>query len=309
MEIKETKKFVRFSEVENPPYILKTIEKYVPDFDPSVDVELWEITEKIHGSNVCVSNRYKEGPAFFSRNGHQLPADYQKIMKSYNWKAFFEQNPGIDFVYGEIAGHKIQKGVDYGERAFYIFDMKNKEGNYLPEINIFYWYTNDPEQQDFRQFQYAPILKRLKGTLDDALEWCFANLEENPVSWINPTEGNVVEGFVIRCVSRPRLTMNNRFIVKVKHPKFEEKIRKSKKKKKVDDFDYSPVEPYVNENRAQSAMSKFPGYKRSKIGDVLREIIRDIEEAMKKDGLKFEKQYCKYINKQLSKIVVNGADV
>ena len=306
--MEDKRKFIKFSEIENPTYILKTIDKYVDDFDPTENEEIWDVTEKIHGSNVCVTNRYKEGPAFFSRNGHSLPANYQEVMKSYNWKRFFEMNPNIDFVYGEIAGKGIQKGVDYGEKSFYIFDMKDKDGHYLSPTPIFQ--LLDDELDGYQPFRYSQLVFNMTGTLDDVLEKCFSFIEDDPVSWINPVEGNVIEGFVIRCISRPRLTMNNRFIIKVKHPKFEEKVRASgKKSRKTDTFDYSPVAPYVNENRAQSAMSKFPGYKKSKIGDVLREIVRDVESAMKKDGLKFEKQYNKYINKQMSKIVVEGCDV
>lgn len=308
MKEQHEKKFIRFSEVENPPYIMKTIGKYVDDFDPKNDKEFWQITEKIHGSNVCVSNRYKEGPVFFSRNGNQLPPDYQEVMRQYNWEEYFRQNPDIHFVYGEIAGHKIQKGVDYGERAFYIFDIKDKDGNFIyPVISVLMSYDG---MENYRPFKYAPIITYTTDTLEGILKLSKDIVENDLISYVNPKEGNIVEGVVIRCISRPRLTMKNRFIIKVKHPNFEEKVRKSsKKKKKKDDFDYSPVDPYVNENRAQSAMSKFPGYGRSKIGDVLREIVRDVEESMKKDGLKWEKQYCKYINKKLSKIVVEGADV
>jgi Rnl2 family RNA ligase len=304
MKEESEKKFVRFSEIENPDFVYKTIDKYVEDFNPSQNQEFWQITEKIHGSNVCISNKYEEGPAFFTRNGNQLPSDYQNVMKQYNWEEYFRKNPDIDFVYGEIAGKKIQKGVDYGERAFYVFDAKDKDGNFKQPI-----IENIEISGYYRPFQLAPVITYITCTLDEVLKYCYGLIESDTLTQINPIEGNIVEGFVIKCLSRPKLTTYSRFIIKVKHPKFEEKQRERKRPKKQDDFDYSPVEPYVNENRAHSAMSKFPGYKKDQIGDVLREVVNDIKNSMEKDGLEWEKQYCKYINRQISKIVVKGADV
>ena len=103
------------------------------------------------------------------------------------------------------------------------------------------------------------------------------------------------------------LTDETRFVFKVKHPNFDEKIRGAKKKNKLEGVDFTPVSPYVNENRAHSAMSKFPGYKKHQIGDVMREIVTDVQTDMKKDGVKWDKVYSKYINKNVSKFVVQGA--
>lgn len=273
------------------------MEKYAPHFDRSRDTHHWQITEKIHGSNVCISNMYKEGPAFFTRNGNQLPADYQNILRRYDWEWLFAQYPALKFVYGEIAGPKIQKGVDYGdERKLYIFDYF--DGEDFIRIHKFE-----------EGFDYAPLLLEQvasKETYDDILADILGYLNTDPVSMINPKEGNVVEGYVVKCLSMPMLTNETRFIFKVKHPKFDEKI-KSKKEREPDDTDYSIVDQYINDNRVMSAMSKFPGHKKHQIGDVMREIVEDVKRDMKKDGHRWNKKFQKRITKFAQKTVVESA--
>ena len=105
----------------------------------------------------------------------------------------------------------------------------------------------------------------------------------------------------------PMLTKETRFIFKVKHPKFDEKIR-ARRERKIDETDYSIVDQYINENRVQSAISKFPGYKRHQIGDVMLEIIRDIQEDMKKDGHRWNKKFQKRITRFAQKTVVGEAE-
>ena len=274
------------------------MEKYAPHFDRSNDPHHWQITEKIHGSNVCISNMYKEGPAFFTRNGNQLPADYQTVLRKYDWEWLFAQYPALKFIYGEIAGPKIQKGVDYGdERKLYIFDYSDGED-----------YLRIPKFED--GFDYVPpLLEQVasRDTYDDILTDILGYLKTDPVSQINPIEGNVVEGFVVKCLSMPMLTKETRFIFKVKHPKFDEKI-KERKERASDDTDYSVVDQYINDNRIMSAMSKFPGYRRHQIGDVMREIVEDVKEDMKKDGHRWNKKFQKRITKFAQKTVVQGAE-
>jgi hypothetical protein len=285
-------KFIRYNSLENYWYL----EKIMEYCHSTIRTEplYWHVTEKIHGSNVCISNMYKEGPAFFTRNGNQLPADYQEVLRKYDWEWLFKQYPGLKFVYGEIAGPKIQKGVDYGdERKLYIFDYSNGES-----------YLRIPKQEE--GFDYAPGFTIAPVSYNDFIEWIIDRLEHDPISTINPTKGNVIEGFVVKCVSMPMLTKETRFIFKVKHPRFEEKI-KTKKEKKFDDTDYDLVDQYINENRVASAISKFPGYNKQQIGDVLREIVKDVEEDMKKDGHRWNKKYAKRITSFAQKTVVQGA--
>jgi len=290
-------KFKRYSDLENYWNLEKIMEKYNPDFDKDAP-QHWHVTEKIHGSNVCISNMYKEGPAFFSRNGNQLPADYQEVLRKYDWEFLFRLYPGLKFIYGEIAGPKIQKGVDYGdERKLYIFDYHDGE-NYLriPKFENGFDYVPLLLEQVASRFSYNDILFNI-----------LKHLEDDPISYINPKEGNIVEGYVIRCLSMPMLTKETRFIFKIKHPKFEERQR-SKKEKKFDDVDYSIVDQYINENRIMSAMSKYPGYRKHQIGDVMREIVSDVEKDMKKDGHRWDKKFGKRIAAFAQKTVVQGAE-
>lgn len=273
------------------------MDKYAPDFDRFAP-QHWLVTEKIHGSNVCISNMYKEGPAFFTRNGNQLPSNYQTILKSYDWERLFKTYPALKFVYGEIAGPKIQKGVDYGdEKKLYIFDYSDGEDFvriHKHEVG----------------FDYAPIwfLAYPVWSYNDIVNHLKTFLETDPHTQINPDpEDNVIEGFVVKCISMPMLTNETRFIFKVKHPKFDEKVR-GKKERKFDDTDYDTVDQYINENRVQSALSKFPGYRKHQIGDVMREIVNDVKEDMKKDGHRWDKKFQKRINAFAQKTVVGGAE-
>lgn len=290
-------KFTRYPDLENYWNLEKIMEKYAPHFDRS-SPQHWIVTEKIHGSNVCVSNTYKEGPAFFSRNGNQLPADYQTVLRKYDWEWLFTQYPGLKFVYGEIAGPKIRKGIDYGDECkLYIFDYFDGE-NFLriPKFEKGFDYT-------------PPLIEQvaIKETYNDMLYDIIAYLKSDPISIINPVEGNIAEGYVVKCLSMPMLTNETRFVFKVKHPKFDEKIKGAKKEKKFDDIDYSIVDEYINDNRVQSAISKYPGYRKHQIGDVMREIVSDVEKDMKKDGHRWDKKYAKRITKFAQTTVVGWA--
>lgn len=305
---KHTKKFIRYNSIERYENLEKIWDKYAIGLSKRSVFE-WQITEKLHGTNICVSNRYKEGVAFFTRNGNQLPPVLQKMMESYDWKGFFVRNPEIDFVYGEGAGPGIQKGINYGEeKRFYLIDAKNKNEIYQDEV---YRLPPDLVLKDFFGFYYVPVVSHYSGTFEDVIKTLIRMLKVDPVSWINPIEGNIIEGYVVKCLDRPMLTSETRFIFKIKHPKFDEKRNAPKRanRRKFEDIDYSPVEPYVNENRIQSAISKFPEYKKHQIGDVMREIVRDVQADMKKDNLRWDRKYCKYINQFASKIVVREVSV
>ena len=290
-------KFIRYNSLENYWNLERVMEKYAPDFDKT-ESHHWLITEKIHGSNVCISNMYKEGPAFFTRNGNQLAANYQSVLKSYDWEWLFVTYPSLKFVYGEIAGPKIQRGVDYGdEKKLYIFDYSDGEK-----------YIRIPKEE--MGFDYAPIwfLAYPVWSYNDIVSHLLKFLDTDPCTQINPKEDNVVEGFVVKCVSMPMLTQETRFAFKVKHPKFDEKVRGPKKERKFDDTDYDTVDQYINDNRVQSALSKFPGYKKHQIGDVMRELVNDVREDMKKDGHRWDKKFQKRINSFAQKTVVRGAE-
>jgi hypothetical protein len=293
------KKFIRYSDLDNWWNLEKTMSLYARDFELG-RTRTWLITEKIDGYNVCISNLYKEGPAVFSRNGNQLQPGHQAIIKSYDWKRFFEFYPHIDFAYGEFAGPGIQNRVKYEEeKKLYLFDIFDKDGNFDPNFNR-------PAYSKPEGFDYSPVFYDIMGPYERIKELCIKSIEGGMLSILNQEEGNTLEGLVVRCVSTPMLTSETRFVYKVKHEKFEEKNR-GEKKNKLADVDFSPVEPYVNENRAISAMSKFPGYKKHQIGDVMREIVEDVKKEMKKDGVKWDKVYTKFINKNCSQFVVRGA--
>ena len=294
------KKFIRYNSLDNYWNLEKTMSLYAREFDME-RTRKWLVTEKIHGDNVCISNRYKEGPAFFTRNGNQLPPGHQEVLRSYNWTEFFKYYTDIDFAYGEMCGTGIQRGVTYGDtKRLFLFDIRNKDGTFVTDFNR-------PGVTKPDGFHYTPVFYDIQASYNVILKLSLRCMEYDVISKVYDEPDNVVEGFVLRCLSTPMLTDETRFVFKVKHPKFDEKVRGTKKKNKLEGVDFTPVIPYVNENRAHSAMSKFPGYKRHQIGDIMREIVTDVQTDMKKDGLKWDKVYSKYINKNISKFVVQGA--
>ena len=293
-------KFIRYGSLDNWWNLEKTMSLYARDFNLG-RTRTWLITEKMDGYNVCISNRYKEGAAVFSRNGNQLQPGHQEICKAYDWEKFFAFYPDIDFAYGEFAGPGIQKRVEYEEeKKLYLFDIADKDGNFSPNFNR-------PAYPKPEGFDYVPVFYDIMGPYDRIKKLCIDTIEAGFLSMFTEKEGNTAEGFVVRCVSNPMLTAETRFVYKVKHSKFDEKSGGGKKKNKLEGVDFSPVEPYVNENRAVSAMSKFPGYRKHQIGDVMREIVDDIKKEMKQDGVKWDKVYTKFINKNCSQFVVRGA--
>ena len=95
----------------------------------------------------------------------------------------------------------------------------------------------------------------------------------------------------------------------MKHPKFNEKSRGSKRIKKIDEMDYTTVDQYINNNRIESARSKYPGYSRSQIADVMREVVNDVKMDLEKDGHTWNKLYAKRVTRFAQNTVVEGAEI
>jgi Rnl2 family RNA ligase len=270
----------------------KLLDKYYPNFDKDEKYS-WVVSEKLHGSNICISNN--DGDVnYFSRNGHPLPTNYVEVLNEYNWKLLFEYNPSA-FVYGEIVGKGIQKGVDYGEKKrLFIFDYSTEDGKYSFRSSVPHGFNHVPSRNVYRTSYNELIDETLK------------KLKTNPVTALNPVEGNTIEGDVIKCSDLPYLSEHHRFIFKVKHENFNEK-KQAKKTPIVDYTDYTILDSYITENRVESAMSKYPEYTKKDIGRILKEICDDIKQEMKKDGIEWCKPYGKYINNKSHKKVVQEA--
>lgn len=100
--------------------------------EQALDSGEWVAREKIHGTNFSVIIT-ADSIIPCKRSGPIMPSesffDYEIIMKRYA-KSFEDIQRSLTItgyasvqVFGEFAGTGIQKGVDYGEKDFYVFDI------------------------------------------------------------------------------------------------------------------------------------------------------------------------------------------
>ncbi len=167
-------------------------------------------------------------------------------------------------VYGEYAGVKIQKGVQYGDRDFYVFDIKVNSKIYLDFSRVL-------ELCKAFNLKTVPVLFR--GTFQE----CLAYPNDND-SAILGIEDNIYEGTVIR----PNETFffgTTRVIVKNKNKKFSDKNNKKKKPKVAHVYTEEQLEflTYINDNRVNDVISKDPETCRN-FGKLLGLVIKDVLE-------------------------------
>ena len=185
--------------------------KYYPElFQPD---EVVYVTEKIHGTSVRygrlpvhINSLWKRIRAFF----HMLPRDefvlgsrHVQLQKDFKGRTFYDVNVYAivarqlnvenrlklgEIIYGEIIGHGIQKGYEYGcskdEWKLMVYDVKI-EGHYLDAPALIAWCIE-------RGFQAVPLLYLgpLSGTDLDILRVGPSLLGGQPIR----------EGIVIRSV-------------------------------------------------------------------------------------------------------------
>ena len=314
--------FKRYPSIESLRNICKLIEKYNPDFDENQKMD-WIVSEKLQGANVCVSIDEDGEMDLYSRNGNPLPDGYVSVIRETvdflisDYK--FPDNLKM-CIYGEIIGPGIQKGVDYGEeKQFRIFDAYNVRDNVwahkwdmLRCIKPRRFINEFTSQEIFLSEYIPPSSKLIDKSFNDVRTLVSGRLCQNPNSLVIEKENNVIEGFVVECATMQYITNHTRFKFKMVHPQFRERLKSSSIQRKLEadkvKNDYTIVDEYINENRAQSAISKYPGYTRKQIGDVMKEIVSDVKEDMEKDGKEWHKHYGRRISDFSKKIVVQEAD-
>jgi Rnl2 family RNA ligase len=293
--------FEKYSSLENH-YNGKFIEKIRnAGFDVT---ELWVAREKIHGTNFSIIIERDEVTCA-KRTGPILPAEdffgYSVILKKYNDSIKAVQHNIKDGasmqIFGEFAGGGIQKGVDYGEKDFYVFDIlvKTKEGtnqfvdDYMMETicNTF-------------GFKLAPLLGR--GKFDDLIQLPnmldvvvndYNKLAEEDLLQANRkvwkaivAEDNIAEGYVLKPCYPKFFPNGSRVAIKCKNSKFSEKAKSDKPIKAkavltdVDKVTLSTLAAYATLNRVNNVISKIGQVSPKDFGKVLGLTIQDIlEEA------------------------------
>ncbi|UIS65714.1 RNA ligase 2 [Enterobacter phage vB_EclM_Q7622] len=294
--------FEKYSSLENH-YNGKFIEKIRnAGFDVT---EPWVAREKIHGTNFSIIIE-RDAVTCAKRTGPILPAEdffgYSVILKKYNDSIKAVQHTikeGSSMqIFGEFAGGGIQKGVDYGEKDFYVFDIlvKTAEGtnqfvdDYMMETicNTF-------------GFKMAPLLGR--GKFDDLIQ--LPNMLDVVVNDYNElaanegipvankqvwkavvAEDNIAEGYVLKPCYPKFFPNGARVAIKCKNSKFSEKAKSDKPIKAkavltdVDKVALSTLAAYATLNRVNNVISKIGQISPKDFGKVMGLTVQDIlEEA------------------------------
>lgn len=299
--------FEKYSSLENH-YNGKFIEKIRnAGFDVT---EPWVAREKIHGTNFSIIIE-RDAVTCAKRTGPILAGEdffgYEIVLKKYNDSIKAVQHTikeGSSMqIFGEFAGGGIQKGVDYGEKDFYVFDIlvKTAEGtnqfvdDYMMETicNTF-------------GFKLTPLLGRgkfdelskLPNDLDVVVHRYNKAIEAHGLKEANSTpfqveveNKNVAEGYVLKPCYPKFFPNGSRVAIKCKNSKFSEKSKSDKPiKPKVelteqDNKVYFDFESYINVNRINNVVSKIgkPGPK--DFGKVMGLTVKDLLEEAEREGI------------------------
>lgn len=298
--------FEKYSSLENH-YNGKFIEKIRnAGFDVT---EPWVAREKIHGTNFSIIIE-RDAVTCAKRTGPILPAEdffgYSVILKKYNDSIKAVQHTikeGSSMqIFGEFAGGGIQKGVDYGEKDFYVFDIlvKTTEGtnqfvdDYMMETicNTF-------------GFKLAPLLGRgkfdelskLPNDLDVVVHRYNKAIEAHGLKEANSTpfqveveNKNVAEGYVLKPCYPKFFPNGTRVAIKCKNSKFSEKSKSDKPIKAkavltdVDKVALSTLAAYATLNRVNNVISKIGQVGPKDFGKVMGLTVQDIlEEAAREE--------------------------
>lgn len=302
--------FKKYSSLENH-YNSKFIEKL---YSLGLTGGEWVAREKIHGTNFSlIIERDKVTCA--KRTGPILPAEdfygYEIVLKKYD-KAIKGVQEVMDSistsvpvtyqVFGEFAGGGIQKGVDYGEKDFYVFDIIiNTESGDT-------YYMSDYEMQDFCNtfgFKMAPMLGRgtfdalimIPNDLDSVLAAYNVTASEdlveanNCVFDANVIGDNTAEGYVLKPCFSKWLPNGARVAIKCKNSKFSEKKKSDKPIKtqvpltEIDKNLLDVLACYVTLNRVNNVISKIGEIGPNDFGKVTGLTVQDILEETSREGI------------------------
>lgn len=298
--------FEKYSSLENH-YNGKFIEKIRnAGFDVT---EPWVAREKIHGTNFSIIIE-RDAVTCAKRTGPILAGEdffgYEIVLKKYNDSIKAVQHTikeGSSMqIFGEFAGGGIQKGVDYGEKDFYVFDIlvKTAEGtnqfvdDYMMEqiCNTF-------------GFKLAPLLGRgkfdelskLPNDLDVVVRRYNKAIEAHGLKEANSTpfqveveNKNVAEGYVLKPCYPKFFPNGTRVAIKCKNSKFSEKAKSDKPIKAkavltdVDKVALSTLAAYATLNRVNNVISKIGQIGPKDFGKVMGLTVQDIlEEAAREE--------------------------
>ncbi len=258
--------FKEYSSIENS-YREKEVEQVRLH---GLDKVEWVATEKCHGSNF----------SFWPIDGQVIPGKRSSLTDGsfYGCQAVVEEMApkilalGLT-VYGELFGHGIQKGVNYGKKRFAAFDIWTGEG--------FVDYDEFVSLCDTHSIERCVEIAR--GSFDDllAIDPAF------PTRMSDCGATDIAEGFVMKPIKAAMFGNGSRVILKKKSPNFSEQSKGSKPK-----IDMTLTEnqqtlldlasTYVTMAKLENVMSKL---NEPNFSEVLGEFTKDIFEEVSRDGV------------------------
>ena len=220
---------VKYHSIENH-YNNSFIERIRRDMDENAE---WIAREKIHGTNFQViipadgsrveyakrTSILKDGESF---------NDYQNVMRKYedSFKAISKDYAGKEVrIFGELAGKGIQKNTPYGEKDFWVFDIR------IDGVPVDDYSVN--QFCEINKLRIAPFIKR--GKLEELIKLnpefnslCNSenqdsyDYDEPEIEFTEPGEGNS-EGYVIKPSTPTIISTGGLAVLKIKSQGHREK--------------------------------------------------------------------------------------
>lgn len=253
---------------------------------------VWVAREKIHGANfsLMTSDGQKVIPA--KRSGEILPTEqfygcepvvakysnavrelWEILANTCEYKEYADTGSLAVQVYGEFAGRGVQKDVDYGEKDFYVFDIR-VNGKFLPDnIVASAAVTVGLKMAPLLAYGTFDEIRALPITFDSVVN--LANSRAIPAhNGVEPEfknfmtlkdgEGeNIAEGFVMKPVIPAFMPNGERVAIKCKTTKFSEKKNKQANRfnapaelSENDKVKLDVFTCFLTENRVKNVLSK-----------------------------------------------------
>lgn len=253
---------------------------------------VWVAREKIHGANfsLITSDGIKVIPA--KRSGEILPTEQfygcepvvakysESVRKLWEMISTARQISGVYDeelviqVYGEFAGRGVQKDVDYGEKDFYVFDIR-MNGKFLHD-NMVANYASAVGLKMAPLLAYGTFdeIRALPITFDSVVNLANSGAIPPQHNGVEPEfknfmtlkdgEGeNIAEGFVMKPVAPAFMPNGERVAIKCKTTKFTEKKNKQANRfnapvalSESDTAKLNEFTCYLTENRVKNVLSK-----------------------------------------------------
>ena len=298
------------------------------------DIGDWVAREKIHGTNFSIivtrdsvqaakrTGLILAGEGFF---GHEIIMQrYDKAIKAV--QEIMSSMSAVESyqIFGEFAGGGIQKGMDYGEKDFYVFDiyLKTTAGNNS--------WLDDVSMESFCSlfgFKVAPLLARgsfeelskMVNDFDSVVNYYNELVRVTDIEHANKYnfgylasgEKNIAEGYVLKPCYPKFFGNGSRVAIKCKNSKFTEKAKSDKPIKakatltEKDTEVLSKLAEYSTWNRVSNVISKHGKPTAKEFGRIMGLTMQDIFEEAGREGLSLnDSENPDIVRKELQQIVM-----